>query len=488
MSDTSLSRFISNVFSSGLGRFFIVVFGVFCTIIYARWMPQDEYGGFVLLQILVSLGLTFGSFGMESVITRFIAATEDEEERQKIVNTGLLFILSCLSLTCILIFIFQDFFSQLLSGYIPKNLLVYVPILLLLEGTLSIFSFSLEGKQKFNILARMNFIYGLFSLILTILFVIYLKLGALGLVWARLIPEIITCTISILSVKVKINFRFDTEIFRKMFKFSIPLYGNNLLAFTYSRVDTIIIGIFFGPAQIAIYDFARRIPDSLEILFTAFNSAYFPYLTNIFTGGNKERTARTINYANRAICLIGGLLVLSAYGFGEWGFRLLFSEKYLVSVPAFNLLMIVLIFRVLDSNLGYSLIAIGQSDKPFFLNVIRFVIVFASYFLLIPRFGIIGAVLSSLIGLAAVNPLNAYCLQRQSIKIIMSEYMKPLLLMLLGCIPFYFLEYDLPLSFFIILLFCGACYLWNVLRIEDIKIIRDEVFRFIAKFKRGAPA
>lgn len=483
MSDTSLSRFFSNVISSGLGKLSTVVFGILCMLVYAHWMTQAEYGGFVLLQVLLNLGITFGEFGMDTGITRFIARTDDTDERRKFVNTGLFFRIGCMILMSLVIFIFQDRLYQILGGYIPQQLLYYLPFLLVIEGLLSYFSFVLEGMLNFRILAMISFIYGLASFLLTIILVIPFGMGAHGLVLARMIPEILVLIIAILATRTKLLPEFDRDFFKKLFKFSIPIYGNNLLAFAYNRADTLIIGYFFGPAEIAIFEFARRIPESLEMLSNSFIAVYYPMISNLFGKGQKEKIADLINHTNRITGFLGGALVILAFGFGEWGFRLLFSDKYIESVPAFTVLMIVFVFKSLDANLGYSLVAIGESAKPLFINIFRFAFIFICYFFLIPRFKIVGAVLSSLIGLTLVNPLNVFYILKQSIHVRMGEYLKPLLLMTLGIIPFYFLGNSIPLSLILLTAFCIACYLWAVVRTEDIEIIRRETVKILARLK-----
>jgi O-antigen/teichoic acid export membrane protein len=483
MQNTLLSRFISNVISSGLGRVFIVVFGLLCMLIYARWMPSDEYGGFVLFQVLINLGLSFGEFGMNTVTTRFIASTENVDERRKIINTGFYFRISSMILISLVIFIFQDSLYQILGGYIPKNLLVYLPFMLLIEGLLSFYTYVLEGMINFNILAVINFTYGLTSLILTAVLVIPFKMGALGLVWARFAPTLLCLTIAIIAAKMKLQFEFDWDSFKKMVKFAIPLYGNNLLAFTYNRADTFIIGYFFGPAEIAIFEFARRIPESLEMLYGSFNDVYFPFISNLFAAGNKQRISEMINHANRITGFLGGLAVLLAFGFGDLFFRVVFSEKYLSSVPAFNILMIVLIFKALDANLGYSLVAIGEPDKPLYINIFRFGIILTSYFLLIPRLNIVGAVLSSLIGLLLVNPINVFFLRRRSLDVKMDVYVKPLLLLTLGIIPYYFIGSNILVTLIFMVVFVGGCYFTGILRIDDFRTIRKEALVLISRVR-----
>jgi O-antigen/teichoic acid export membrane protein len=483
MPKSSVSQFFSNVVSSGLGKASTVVFGLLCMLIYARWMSPADYGGFVLLQVMISLGLSFGEFGMDTVTTRFIAGTEDEVERRKIINTGYLFRVLCMAMISLVFFLFQEKLYELLGGKVPQQLLVYLPAFLLTEGLLSFFSYVLQGMLKFKTMAVINFTYGLTSLLLTIILVIPFNMGAYGLVWARLAPKLLCLILVVSAVKMTFKIEFDLEWFKKLFKFGIPLYGNRLLEFAYGRADTLIIGYYFGPSEIAIYEFARRIPESLEMLYIAFVDVYFPYITNLFSSKNLEKISNMVNHANRLTAVLGSLGVILAFGFGKWFFELVFSDQYLASVPPFVILMVALIFIALDSNLGYTLVAIGEPEKPLFINLFRFGIVFACYFVLIPRFQIIGAVVSSLIGLIMVNPVNVFFLRRRSVDVKMIVYVRSLLLLALGLIPYYIYGSNIPVAIIFLVIFIAGCWFSQAIRLEDIQLIQKETGAIVSRIK-----
>jgi O-antigen/teichoic acid export membrane protein len=62
---------------------------------------------------------------------------------------------------------------------------------------------------------------------------------------------------------------------------------------------------------------------------------------------------------------------LVAVVFGRDVIRLLFSETYLPCYVPFVLLMVGLVLKVTENTLGYSLVAIGDSDKPLIVNAVR---------------------------------------------------------------------------------------------------------------------
>lgn len=455
-------------------------------LIYARWISPEEYGGFVLLQVLISLGLVFGEFGIDTAVTKFIASTEKKTEHSIIVNTGLYFRAFSIVLISLLIFLFQDAVYTLLEGNVPERLLAYLPVMLLVEGFLSFYSSVLAGMIKFKELAIVNLIYSSTSFILTAILVIPLNMGVDGLVWARLIPSLLSLVYASAITQIKLSPQFDWACYKKMFKFGIPLYGNSLLGFAYSRANTFVIGYVFGPAEIAIFEFARRIPESLEMVYNSFKDVYFPYIVGFYANGAKDRVANMINQTNRLTCLLGGLGVLAAFGFAEWFFRLAFSEQYLASIPSFDVLMLVLIFTALDSNLGYSLTAIGDSDKPLFINIFRFSAVFALYFAFIPYFNIVGIALAALIGLVLVNPVNVFFLHRRKIGVDMAFYLKPIFLMAVSSLPLLLITNRLIATLLALPIFVAGNFLMKTLQREDFIIAQQQAKSLLSRLKQRA--
>src|SRR5690606_41186575 len=70
--------------------------------------------------------------------------------------------------------------------------------------------------------------------------------------------------------------RFDRQVLQELLRFGFPLQLNFVLSFVFSRADTFLISVLLGPAQVAFYEIARRIPDSVSDAYEAFVQVYFP--------------------------------------------------------------------------------------------------------------------------------------------------------------------------------------------------------------------
>jgi O-antigen/teichoic acid export membrane protein len=264
-----------------------------------------------------------------------------------------------------------------------------------------------------------------------------------------------------------------------MLRFGLPLYANYILDFIFNQAGTFIIGALLGPAQIAFFEYARKIPDSLEMLYGAFRQVYFPFLSKLFGDGKKKEASGMLNHSVRLIAFFGVLGTLIAYFFGEQIIVTFFSAEFLPSSLVFYILMINLTLRIIDETLGYSLVAVGESNKPALINFVRAIITLGAYALLIPipALGIIGAALSTIIGTIVANPLNIYFLRRKQVQAKFSTFLKPFAIFFALYLPARFLlpQMNWLLKIAAILIYFLLSFALSVFTKEDIQAISQEI-------------
>lgn len=490
MSDSLLSRFISGTFFISLAKFVTVVLGFASMVIYARWIPEAEYGSFVLLQVIIGFAVSLSNLGTTTAAIKFIAGSENEQERHKLISSFLLFVAVMLVVSSVLILLFRNLIFQALGSALDSRFLIYLPLLLFIEGLLAGYGSVASGLFKFKLVGGIELASSVSSIVITIVLVIWLGQGIMGVVWARVLSRLLALLLGIWGLGLRPTLQVSYQKLKALLKFSFPLFLNRILNFLFSRADTVIIGILLGPADIAFYEYARKIPESVNMMFESLLDVYYPYQSKLYASGEYKRVSSLLNHTNRLVTFLGAFGALIAFGFGTIIYRTLFSERYLPSVPIFWVMMVGLIFTMLDSMLGYSLVGSGASDKPPIINVLRTTISFAAYFLLIPKMGAIGAALAGLISTMAVNPVNVFFLYRRYIVVNMWDYVKPLLILgAFAGIMRLLNSYGYPLYIAVIVLYFVFSYVFSVFTHSDIEIALRETSHLWARmytiFRRG---
>ena len=485
-SDSLLSRFIGGTISVGLGTLSVMVLGLLGMMVAARYLTAEALGAFVLLRVVAFFFTQVSSFGLDLSMAKFITSTEDDRHKRKLINTVIYFRLFTICVVSLVALIVMPALSTLFGSSLSSDLAVFVPLLFLLQSSRRLLRSILQGFLLFKRLGRGDLIASVSNLILMVLFVLLLDRGLIGLVYARVISLSLACAFEYYCIPTKKQFEFHLDILKEALAFGFPLQINDILGFAFGRIDTLIIGALLGPADIAYYEIARKIPDSFAQLYEAFRAVYFPFVARLFARGEQKKAARVLNNSTRLISFASLLGTLVALLFGSDIISLLFSERYLPSVSAFVLLMIVMSISRVGNILGTSLVALGDSGKPAIINTAHTAVSLVSNLILIPAFGIVGAALASLAGTSAANPLNVLFLRRRKVDVRASDYLKPILVfgafLLLALLlkPTTFLQKAL-----VVLLFLFSCRFLSVITGDDLAALSREVKLVLFKLRRS---
>ncbi len=180
MANSIFSRFFRGTLSLAFARLSLVIFGLITVMIAVRYVPPEEYGAFVLLQVILSFLSTFTNFGFSLTVPQMIAKYNEQNLVRSVINTTIWFRILTVLVTSLFILVVrfvQDFF---LGATIWSELLLYLPILLILGSLEGTFEGILQGLFRFNLIGLLGTIGILINLVLTILFVGYLRLWDSG--------------------------------------------------------------------------------------------------------------------------------------------------------------------------------------------------------------------------------------------------------------------------------------------------------------------
>jgi O-antigen/teichoic acid export membrane protein len=476
MTESILTRFIKGAVSVGLGSMAVMVMGLLGMIVAVRHLPIEDYGAFVLLLVIVGFLVELSSFGLDLAIPKFLATLEDQTQIRRLINSVVIFRGAIMLLMSILAIIAKDGLELLFGASLFLDLIIYIPVMVLAMGMYKLVYAVLQGMFNFKMMGFSDFFSSLLNFILVIALVIVFQQGIIGLIYAKTISFTVSTIVAYIAVPVSKRIELDVATLRKMIVFGFPLQVNYILTFIFLRMDTLVIATLLGPAQIAYYEIARKIPEHIVMAYDAFRTVYYPFIARMYAQGEVAKATRMINQSIRWLSLLATLGALIALLFGTEIITLLFSDRYLPSTDAFVLLMLALHLLLLDYTMGYSLVAIGDSNKPAIINVVRAIVGLASNLILIPIMGIVGAALASILGFAVANPLNVFFLRRRTLNVNFWIYLKPLVIF--GCFALAVTFFDLPTLFerlAVVLLFLVVCVLTSVITIGDVTFITREL-------------
>jgi O-antigen/teichoic acid export membrane protein len=375
--------------------------------IVTRAVGASEYGIWSLIQVTVSLIAPFAGLALSDAVIRFSAA---EKDRAKVADTYLsictiVFVSgSVASLLLVALagplarFIFRDpeaaFYIRLASGMILLNSLFNLPQ-----------SF-LRMQRKIGLRTVIVLLHSLGTLGLIVLFVTIgygLSGVVLGALLALVVANLVAFALTLRETGLPVPKFVDMK---KYLRWSIPMVPNAAILWIILVSDRYMVSYFIDTAAAGIYSAAYSIGNYAYFALFPLGMVLYPNVVKTYDEGHPEQTANYLKYGLKYFMMIS---IPSAFGLSVLSRQLLdllttseFAEgRHVVTLVAFGAVIYslyqigVYIIHVVNKT-HLTVWLLGSSAL---LNVVLNV-------LLIPRMGINGAALATLVAYVALGLLT----------------------------------------------------------------------------------
>mgnify|MGYP000383172901 CR=1 FL=1 len=388
-------RFSWQVSITFLSRVISLFIGVGTSIILARFLGPYGKGVYSLAILLPSMVVTFGNLGVGPATTYYVARNEFPKSKILGNNVLLTAIISTIGISVGIIMVFT-FRMSFLKGIPVKYLLlslVLVPLQLFFAYVHSI----LLGDQKikeFNyIQIAQSFVFFAFlSFTLVILRAFVFEAICAGII-AQLLIDILLLLL-VFRASNGIVIKPDKTYLKRSLLFGSQVYLANVMWFLNFRLDMLLLNCFLGPTDVGIYSIAVGLAEKLWLISSIASTILFPRISS----ASKEKgcdeltplVARTVFWFT-----VLGSLILAI--FGKKLVILLFSTKFLPAVVPLQILLIGVVAVSVSRILGDSISAQGRPILNVYRGIVTVLINIVLNMIWIPKFGIIGAALASLV-------------------------------------------------------------------------------------------
>ncbi|MEW6754416.1 MAG: oligosaccharide flippase family protein [Candidatus Latescibacterota bacterium] len=437
----------------------------------ARLVPKEELGVYFLMLAVVYLLTVAGNLGIPLAAVRFVAGAATPEERGKTVDTLVTLRLASVACLAALALVAKPLLLRFFTSGMLDELFAYVPLIFALTLVENTLGSVMQGCQQYRLIALLQVTGGVLGVVLTAVFLVGYHLGVHGLVLANLVGSGVGILLRLWLLPVRIHLCVDLEVVRRVWRFGLPLQGNEVLNFLIQRVDVLVLARLADPVGIAYLEVAGKVPSSLRRVYSSLQSVYFPHMSQLLAAGRKAEGERTVNEFLRVVAFAACLGALCVLLFQRQIVVALFSREYLASAPALGLLMVVLAVSACNQILDTGFVAAGRSAFLLVVNLVTAVVGVTANLGLIPVLGFLGAAWARLLADLASNPFSVACLRRQGIRVELGRYLRPLAY--LGvCVAIDRLAgvESLAAKGLIILLYLGLCRASSLIRGGDLQV------------------
>ena len=362
-------------------------------LIISRRLGPDIFGGYSFLNAVIMTGVVVANFGLDTLMVREVS--RDTLQGNRFLSSVLGFkVISSLVVMAAL----WALFKLLLNDQDMVRLLAVFSIVICLNSLSQSFWYYGDAFQKFQFHAILWALCNVIKVPMVWFFISF-RQDLVMVICALVIAEVVSLIIS--GCWIQLSFRlvlsdFSFKSIAPLFKKAWPLAVVFILSAIYFRIDLMMLEVMKGDKAVGLYSAAYKLIEFLSIIPGTLTVAALPglagdYSTNI--EGFKASFYKTLTVLGAG----GGVIGLLVYLFSKQIVLLLYGPLFSDSVVSLSILSGVVFFLFVNGYLAYAMIATNNDRSVALILVVSTILNVLFNFYLIPKYGHVGAALSTLL-------------------------------------------------------------------------------------------
>lgn len=404
MQENLKKKTVSGMIWSALQRFGTMGISFVSNIVLARLLTPDDYGCIGMLAIFITVSNTFVDGGFGS------ALIQKKEPTQKDYST--IFWLNLFISVVIygILYISAPAVSRFYDIPLLSSVLRVQGIVLIINALNIVQTNQLRKSINFKRLAVIYIVSQIVGAVCAIVLA-YMGWGVWALVAQQIIASSITSVILWVMNRWLPQLCFSFDSFKQLFSFGGFILASNLINTFCNNVQGLLIGKFFNPAILGYYTQAYKLEDvASHSISSVVEQVAYPVFSKVQSDndGLKNviyRLILSIAYVTFPMMLILVLIAEPLIG-------LLYGEKWLPSVPYFQIICIGGIAVCLQGVTYLAIASIGKSKELFLWTIIKrglgMILLIAGMVL----FGMNGLLWGFVLSCWSVTFINAYLVSK----------------------------------------------------------------------------
>jgi O-antigen/teichoic acid export membrane protein len=372
-------------------RFMLVIFGFGTGIITARILGPHDRGLFTLLIMLPQTLVTFAKMGVAQANVYYVRRAHVPVSTVASNSLVLTFAVSLFLLSACYFFghwIIDPFTHGAPWAYVWLAL-VLVPALLIESYFMAILQ-AVEAFGAYNLQSVYKAVMS-FVGIATALLVLH------GRLWGALMSQVTVLTLANLWLLIQVyrvapyRLHWDQSVGGGTLSFGAKSYIQTLAAHLHYRIDLYLIALLLNPEQVAFYSIAVNMTNPILQIPDAIGTVIFPKLAGSSDQAAHERTAVTCRHT-----LFATLIAAVVYaGVGSQVMVFFYGHRYAPAIPPMFMMLPGIIMISLYQILSRNFTSRNRQQVNIVAASVALAVNATSNFVLIPRFGIVGAAFST---------------------------------------------------------------------------------------------
>jgi O-antigen/teichoic acid export membrane protein len=412
-----VKRSVKLVFSTNT----LFLFFSLTTSLLSAWaLGAEGRGNLTIVTMWLSIFVLTGALGLPYA-HRYWAAREPEWQSEIFSNTlAYTFVISivtiCLAWLAVPLILHEQKPEII---WMTRIFLFNVPIVLLSEMLRG----HLEGAKLFGWLgaARIAFITTQGGGYLV--FYVFGSLTLINALWIIVFAQILLVSLMFFAVWIKLRPKWkpNLKVFQNEISYGLRSYFGNVTEFAVWRLDQMILTAVASSVTVGLYAVAVAVSEITAILASSVSDALLPEVASSNTPADSlilmGKTIRLTFYAHL-------LALIPLWIFAPYLLGVVYGESFVEASGVLRVLLICSIIWSISLIVISGLNGLGRPGLSTVARLFSAATTIITLIWLLPKFGMVGAAFSSLIGYSILLCVSLFCLLRSQ-KIGLWEFLKP---------------------------------------------------------------
>jgi O-antigen/teichoic acid export membrane protein len=375
--------------------------------LYANILTTSEFGISANVYSYIGFIIIFYSFGMESSFFRFASAKEIGNEKDNF-STPYLSVAIVSGIFSILMLIFAEPLTsvfQIDAGL--SRIILYTAGILFFDAVVMIPYASLRLQRKAKFFAGTKIFNIVFTVILNVITVYYLRWGIEGIFISNLIASVLTFIFLIPTTMRQLQFSFHKGLMKELLKFGLPIVPVGVSGILLQLVDRPILKLLMNDSAVGIYQANYRLGIFMALITGMFEFAWRPFfLSHAKDPDAKALFSRVMTYylTMCSVVFLGLSFFLEDIIHHKFfGRKYILPPEYWSGLDIVPFVLLSYIFMGIGTNLNAGIQIEKKTKYLFPTSFSGSITKILLTFLLVPVFGIMGAAYATLAGYIMVE-------------------------------------------------------------------------------------
>ena len=417
-----MAKVVKNISIYSLGNILNKSITFLLVPLYTRVLVPADYGKLELVNTVGAILAMLYGLLVSNGYSRVYFQNKDPEWRKSLFFSGQVFSVLCCIIAGGLSFINAETIADTIFNFPGGAIFLKLVTIVTLFKVLTLIPMNnIRNREKAVLYISINAVYLVINTLLTIYFLVYLKLGVKGVLYAQIISGIVELITLYCFTWNQSSFHFRYSGLITMLSFSIFLIPSNLSSFVLNYSNRYFLNEYMDIKEVGLYSLGAKIAGIIPFLFTEpVKMAFAPYIYSMIN--NPEKCKKHLADFSRFFFAGLALIALIISFFAKEAITIMADTNYSGSHSIVFILSVSYLFMGLA---GIIVSGIHISMKTWIVSLIwvfSAVLNIVLNVLLVPKYGRLGASVATM--LSSLCILACYFIAVYKVYPVPFEYFK----------------------------------------------------------------